>query len=284
MTKKTNIKRTVRIGNSHKHLPLLDLLKEHSGERTSKLEAYLNLVDLASVQYVPKDLHKEDYDLQPNQFVTTITELADCWHWHRATVRTFIEQLEASGQICVTRLTRSQIITVNTSCGECATTSNGEDKSAFIQKLNEVLSDWVNGGMTTTHCGTLCEQLYADAVSVTATKEFIGSNGNVSDTEKKNTELCHAALRSICIATFKKIISGTSADKLVSNDSLLFDFFYNDLGSDYESFINAAKVLSELVLDGESTLLNQENAAVKSQFRSLCRPFLAVLTSCNSLS
>ena len=284
MTKKTNTKRIVRIGKSHEHLPLLDLLKEHSGERTSKLEAYLNLVDLASIQYVPKELHKEDYDLQPNQFVTTITELADCWHWHRATVRAFIEQLEASGQISVTRLTRSQLITVNASCGECATISNGEDKSAFIQKLNDVLSDWVNGGMTAKHCSTLCEQLYADAVSETATKEFIGSNGNVSDTEKMNAELCNAALRSICIATFKKIISGTTTDKHFFNDKLLFDFFYNDLGSDWELFIKAAKVLSELVIDGDSSLLDQENAAVKSQFRSLCRPFLTVLTSCNSLS
>lgn len=277
MTKKTNIKKIIRSGKSHGRIPLLDLLKEHSGERTSKLEAYLDLVDLASVQYVPKELRKDDCGLQPNQFVTTITELADCWHWHRATVRTFMEQLEAVGQINVKRLTRSQIITVNSSCGECAATSNGEVSSAFMQKLDDVLSDWASGGMTEARCASLCEQLYADTVSETATKELIGSDGNVSDAEKMNAELCHAALRSICIAAFKKIISGTSADDLVSDDSLLLDFFKDDLGGDWRAFIEAATVLSELVVDGESVSLEKENAAVRSQFRSLCKPFLAIL-------
>lgn len=273
MTKKTNMKKLVRPGKSHTQLPLLDLLKEHSSERTSKLEAYLELVDLASVQYVPKDLRKEDYALQPNQFVTTITELADCWHWHRATVRTFIEQLEAAGQISVKRLTRSQIISVPICSGDCGVTTNGGATSSFMQKIENVLSEWANGGMTAAHCGSLCEQLYADAVSESATKDFVGSDGNISDVDKANVELCRAALKSICLATFKKILAGSSSD-----GSELLDFFKNDLGGDWQAFIEAAKVLSELILDGESASLDKENAAVKSQFRSFCKPFIAILT------
>ena len=37
-------------------MSLLEFLKERSGIRLSKLEAYLDLVDKASVQYIPKDL------------------------------------------------------------------------------------------------------------------------------------------------------------------------------------------------------------------------------------
>ena len=88
-------------------MSLLEFLKERSGIRLSKLEAYLDLVDKASVQYIPKDLCKQEFSLSNGQFVITITELAGCWHWHRATVRTFIEQLEKMNQISVTRLTKA---------------------------------------------------------------------------------------------------------------------------------------------------------------------------------
>lgn len=40
-------------------MSLLEFLKERSGIRLSKLEAYLDLVDKASVQYIPKDLCKQ---------------------------------------------------------------------------------------------------------------------------------------------------------------------------------------------------------------------------------
>ena len=63
-------------------MSLLEFLKERSGIRLSKLEAYLDLVDKASVQYIPKDLCKQEFSLSNGQFVITITELAGCWHWH----------------------------------------------------------------------------------------------------------------------------------------------------------------------------------------------------------
>ena len=59
-------------------MSLLEFLKERSGIRLSKLEAYLDLVDKASVQYIPKDLCKQEFSLSNGQFVITITELAGC--------------------------------------------------------------------------------------------------------------------------------------------------------------------------------------------------------------
>ena len=44
-------------------MSLLEFLKERSGIRLSKLEAYLDLVDKASVQYIPKDLCKQEFSL-----------------------------------------------------------------------------------------------------------------------------------------------------------------------------------------------------------------------------
>lgn len=82
-------------------MSLLEFLKERSGIRLSKLEAYLDLVDKASVQYIPKDLCKQEFSLSNGQFVITITELAGCWHWHRATVRTFIEAAKAISELAL---------------------------------------------------------------------------------------------------------------------------------------------------------------------------------------
>lgn len=47
-------------GKMSERMSLLEFLKERSGIRLSKLEAYLDLVDKASVQYIPKDLCKQN--------------------------------------------------------------------------------------------------------------------------------------------------------------------------------------------------------------------------------
>ena len=65
-------------GKMSERMSLLEFLKERSGIRLSKLEAYLDLVDKASVQYIPKDLCKQEFSLSNGQFVITITELAGC--------------------------------------------------------------------------------------------------------------------------------------------------------------------------------------------------------------
>lgn len=106
MKKQRHIKRP---GKSTATISLLELLKERSGNRLTKIEAYLDLVDKASVQYIPKDLYKQDFTLSDGQFVVTITELSECWHWHRATVRTFMEQLERLGQLRIERFLASSL-------------------------------------------------------------------------------------------------------------------------------------------------------------------------------
>lgn len=49
-------------------MSLLEFLKERSGIRLSKLEAYLDLVDKASVQYIPKDLCKQSLKISNFSF------------------------------------------------------------------------------------------------------------------------------------------------------------------------------------------------------------------------
>ncbi len=269
-------------------LSLLEFLKERSGIRLSKLEAYLDLVDKASVQYIPKDLCKQEFSLSNGQFVITITELAGCWHWHRATVRTFIEQLEKMNQISVTRLTKSQIITIPMLAETPAVSPIDTALKVFRQKMRTALEGWRSGKMSASACASECEQLYEDATEEVAIilkkTDNVNSIGNSigkvpcgsNIPESVGHAFCMTALTAVCEATFHQVLCQETDSTLATS---LLPFFYKDLGGDWLSFIEATKAISELSLNGSSPVLQQESAAIKSQFQSLCRPFLAIVAN-----
>ena len=265
-------------------MSLLEFLKERSGARMSKLEAYLDLVDKASMQYIPKDLCRQEFTLSDGQFVITITELAECWHWHRATVRTFIEQLEKMEQITVTRLTKSQIITMPSLTDTSATSPIDIALDEFRQKMLTALAEWQSGKMPASVCASKCEQIYEEAIETTATVITDGMHGKQLDDVPHGSSIPESVERALCI-TALTVISETTFHRVLGQDGelslpgSLLPFFYKDLGGDWLSFIEAAKALSELTLDGSSPAFQQESAAVKSQFQSLCRPFLAVIAN-----
>lgn len=271
-------------GKMSERMSLLEFLKERSGIRLSKLEAYLDLVDKASVQYIPKDLCKQEFSLSNGQFVITITELAGCWHWHRATVRTFIEQLEKMNQISVTRLTKSQIITIPMLAETPAVSPIDAALDVFRQKMCTALDEWRSGKMSASACASECEQLYEDATEEVAIFLQKADNGNSigkvpcgsNIPESVGHAFCMTALTAVCEATFHQVLSQETDNALATS---LLPFFYKDLGGDWLSFIEAAKAISELALDGSSPALHQESAAIKSQFQSLCRPFLAIVAN-----
>lgn len=265
-------------------MSLLEFLKERSGLRLSKLEAYLDLVYKASVQYIPKDLCKQEFCLTNGQFIITITELAECWHWHRATVRTFIEQLEKMNQISVTRLTKSQIITIPMLAETSAASPIDTALEVFRQKMRTALEGWRSGKMSASACASECEQLYEDATEEVAIILQKADNGNSigkvpcgsNIPESVGHAFCMTALTAVCEATFHQVL-GQETDSTLATS--LLPFFYKDLGGDWLSFIEATKAISELAVDGSSPALQQESAAIKSQFQSLCRPFLAIVAN-----
>ncbi len=271
-------------GKMSAQMSLLEFLKERSGVRLSKLEAYLDLVDKASVQYIPKDLCRQEFTLSDGQFVITITELAECWHWHRATVRTFIEQLEKMGQITVTRLTKSQIVTIPSLAETPATSPIDTALNDFRHKMRTALDGWRNGKLSASVCASECESLYEQATEDIAAILDNIDNGNAPGKvpcggcipESVERALCMTALSAVIEATFHQVLGHDAEQRQATS---LLPFFYKDLGGDWLSFIEAAKAISELTLDGTSPALQQESAAVKSQFQSLCRPFLAVIAN-----
>ena len=249
-------------GKMSERLSLLEFLKEMSVIMLSKLEAYLDLVDKASVQYIPKDLCKQEFSLSNGQFVITITELAGCWHWHRATVRTFIEQLEKMNQISVIRLTKSQIITIPMLAETSAASPIDTALEVFRQKMRTALEGWRSGKMSASACASECEQLYEDATEEVAIILQKADNGNSigkvpcgsNIPESVGHAFCMTALTAVCEATFHQVL-GQETDSTLATS--LLPFFYKDLAGDCLSFTEPAKAISELAFDRCSPALYQ---------------------------
>ena len=95
------------------NVEVFDYLKEKVGERTTRTEAYCDLLDKSLAGFVSPFLRRQDYDLSPCQCHVTVSDLASEWHWHRATVRSFLDTLEALGQLERIRLAKSVVIIEN---------------------------------------------------------------------------------------------------------------------------------------------------------------------------
>ena len=76
-----------------------DFLKEKVGERKTKTGAYYDLLEKATAGFIAPFLKNHEYVLQADQCHVTISDLAVEWHWHRATVRAFLDKLEEMGYI-----------------------------------------------------------------------------------------------------------------------------------------------------------------------------------------
>ena len=82
-------------------MALLQFLRSKNTERFTKLDAFCYLIGKMSEQ---TKAHKGDSstDISPlchGGFAGSISELANDWHWHRATVRSFLDGLESLGVI-----------------------------------------------------------------------------------------------------------------------------------------------------------------------------------------
>ena len=147
---------------------VFDYLKEKIGERKTRTEAYCDLLDKALSGFVSPFLRKQDYDLQPHQCHVTVSDLASDWHWHRATVRSFLDTIEAFGLLERIRLAKSVVITMAVQSGQPAEPHQVQERPDFAGQLREALSDWVVGRTTESEVGTRCGQLVSQAMSETA--------------------------------------------------------------------------------------------------------------------
>ena len=141
------------------NVEVFDYLKEKVGERKTRTEAYCDLLDKSLAGFVSPFLRRQDYDLSPCQCHVTVSDLASEWHWHRATVRSFLDTLEALGQLERIRLAKSVVITMPLRTGTPAMPDSGREEADFATRIQEALYDWIIGKATSFDVGKSCGQI-----------------------------------------------------------------------------------------------------------------------------
>lgn len=233
---------------------VFDYLKEKVGERKTRTEAYCDLLDKALSGFVSPFLRRQDYELQPNQCHVTVSDLASEWRWHRATVRSFLDTIEAFGLLRRIRLAKSVVITMTVQSGQPAEPRDVQEQPDFAGQLREVLSDWVTGKTTAAEVGATCGQLARQAIAATAGCEDRHCPDSRSDTVAVHTgsqraHILETALGCIAHAALQKALRKSRFD----DPSPLVEFFRRELGEEWPAFIEVAKDLARLVLDTEAT-------------------------------
>ena len=183
----------------------------------------------------------------------TISDLATEWHWHRATVRSFLETLEAFGQLKRTRLAKSIVVTMPVQSGQSSAASVVQRQPDFAIQLQEVLSDWIVGKMTSADVGNICGQAVRQAMAGMTRYESRHCLDSHIDTasahaNKQEEEIRKTALGCIAHAALQRVLRKSRFD----DSSPLIEFFRHDLDEEWVSFIEASKELAELNLDTEA--------------------------------
>lgn len=263
---------------------VFEYLKEKGDERKTRTEAYCDLLDKSLAGFVSPFLRKKDYVLQPNQCYLTVSDLASEWHWHRATVRSFLSAMEAFGLLTRIQLPKSVVITMTVQSGQAAQPRDAQEQPDFAGQLREVLSDWVIGKTTAAETGVMCGQLVSLAKAEIADRDA----GHCSDTHSTTTsahsgtlvtEHRETALCCIAHAALQKILHKSRFD----DSSPLVDFFRLDLGEEWAAFIESAKDLAGLILDTEASVTDFDMDEDQERLTKLkfCKAFpnLSSLTS-----
>ena len=144
---------------------VFDFLKEKAGDRKTKTEAYWDLLDRSMAGFVSPFVRKVERKLLPNQCHVTISDLAEFWHWHRATVRTFLDALESFGLLERTKLNKSVIITMTVQSGKNAIAGTEQEEPDFATRIGSILSEWVIGKKTSEDAGHSCGQALCQCVA-----------------------------------------------------------------------------------------------------------------------
>lgn len=252
-------------------------LQEKVCERKTKTEAYCNLLKKASENFVSPILKNRSQQLGTYQCHVTITDLSVEWHWHRSTVRSFLEKLDEYGQIEIVRLPKSFIITMPVGTNN-ADNPVGTQDFGFSSKLHEVLSDWIADGVSIPVTGEKCIQLLKTEMacfSEAYKKEHPNDTDGLKQALKSHFKSAkQQLLEHMAVATFKKVIRKHYAVK--GNEAMTL-FYDNDLGCDSEALLEASQILAELLVCGISPSLTHETPQTKAQFENLLESYKALL-------
>lgn len=259
-------------------IKVLEYLSEKVGDRKTKMEAYLDLMYKANDGFVSPFLRKKESDLGPCQCHVNISDLASDWGWHRATVRSFLDRLEQFSQIEREKRAKSVIITMTSLTGQPSSPDVVHDTPDLVMQLMDVLSDWIIGRSDTETVGASCGRLVRaelDRLAGSAAQSCIQG-----DAENRQSGIVSAedavkekALGCIAYAAHQKVLRKFRFDDATP----VLQFFHQELGGEWDAFVDASKELVELVLGSKSSVLDFSTVEGRECLKSLRKPFLALV-------
>ena len=192
---------------------LFDFLKEKVGERKTRTEAYCDLLDKSLAGFVSPFLRNQDFELRPRQCHVTVSDLATEWRWHRATVRSFLDTLESFGQLERTKLPKSMVITMHLHDGSHAVPDIVQGTAGIVRQLNGILSEWINGSITSDDAGIACGQIVHQAITDAGLKYELPEDDCRVTLQKlpermnaRVLEIHTAAVECIVLAALRKVL------------------------------------------------------------------------------
>lgn len=257
------------------NMELFDYLKEKVGERKTKTGAYHDLLDKCVTGFVAPFLKNHEYVLQADQCHVTISDLAVEWHWHRATVRTFLEKLEEMGYIHRTRFAKSVVITMTfapIANGESTAFYNGQVESNPVDEFDTALSEWITGNLSDSQMGDICVQYYDKRMEPKTDSSDIDlmieqARIHLADCNKLTQEL----VERIAVAGLKRAIRSSRFE----SSSDFINFFERKLGGEWSSLLEAARITSKMILLGEDEV-DDDGSGKKQILLTLRKPFKAL--------
>ena len=83
----------------------------------------------------------------------------------QATVRSFLDTLESFGQLERTKLPKSMVITMHLHDGSHAVPDIVQGTAGIVRQLNGILSEWINGSITSDDAGIACGQIVHQSIT-----------------------------------------------------------------------------------------------------------------------
>lgn len=260
------------------NVEVFDYLKEKVGERKTRTEAYCDLLDKALAGFVSPFLRKQDYELRPCQCHVTVSDLAAEWHWHRATVRSFLDTLEALGQLKRTRLTKSVVITMLLQTGHSAEPRVVQEAPGLADRLRAALSDWVIGKADSDEAGEACDKIIRQAVAEAGVHDDRPYPDSLAHADKaagdngRAVKIRTTALECIAFAAIRKVLRKSR----FNDGSELIGYFLHELYGDWTGLIETAGQIAGLILDPEENDETGNTDEDRKFLKTLLSPLLAL--------
>ena len=215
---------------------LLEFLAPEEERRLTKLEAYHDLLEMATHYKSHVCCFGQEFDLMPGEIVTSISELAKKWRWQRATVRKCVDSLVELGQVIHTpqvKCSRMELVSLRFKWLPA-------DRPACLLSSpvfpNVMLTRDELGHRITSVLNVLSEQFADNASPLT------DSEGNIIYTSEQRCQVANIYVEAMMMAFRHLVVNAYTCD---AEKSLLDTFFKICKGSEDD----AARIMDALFLD-----------------------------------